>query len=274
MAAFMLHMGLYQTASGYLLEGEHLIELVCEKLGSIQALLIDQTVRVYPKKDSGNATEMKETVRFQPPDAVRSDLSGKSINQSHIAFQGERITVVNGKPASYLEGIFQRYTDVLLFRKPSMLGKKLQRLQIDIAITSLGRFENSSVYIIGSDYPDLSRNQVWFDKASFNPIRLILVQNQTGQSNDLMDIRYLNWKNYQGVLYPAKILFYQDQQLIREILVLSAQTHPRFSGDIYSVARIKHKHGIRDRNIDDLYRKKDIEEVKQIIGDFHKLYSD
>ena len=247
----LLVVGFYGVASAYVLHGKHILELMAGKIGQAKSLFISQKVFFYfiappsqivePGAEAGTATpefetsnigtdtavatpaenaltpdvvEMDESLRYLISEAFRSDIVTDDNQRIHVFANGESLTIIGGAVRATSHSRFDLYKDVLLFRTRPELVDRLSRLGVDVSISSLGRFEGRIAYVIGAQYPDESVDQLWVDHTNFRPLRWIIVNGTGGFSSNPLDVRYLDWWQLDGGFwYPARIEFYQNNQL-------------------------------------------------------------
>ncbi len=95
--------------------------------------------------------------------------------RGYVLTKLESLTAVNGKIVDEPENVFDRYKDILLYHSRETLHVKLNWLGVEVSLTSLGRFQDKIAFVIGAQYPEESRSQLWVDKETFRPIRWLLV---------------------------------------------------------------------------------------------------
>jgi len=149
------------------------------------------------------------------------------------------------------------------------LAQELARLGIDLDTVSLGRFKDKVAYVIGARYPDESVPQVWIEKESFNPIRLILGGQDGTPAKEIVysDYRALGKRGE----YPGRILFYEKGILVRMSVVESFEVNVEVDEALFDVAYLR-----------TLYEpvnppqpsepSSELDEVKKTIQDFRKTY--
>jgi hypothetical protein len=152
-----------------------------------------------------------------------------------VSVGGRNLTIVDGSIVSEPANRFDHFKDILLFRSRERLADSLLRMGVDVSISSLGRFEDRIAFVIGAYYPDESVNQLWVDKDTLLPLRLILSGLGVAQNPDKVDIRYLIWWKIGETRYPSRIEFYQDGSLVRLSQAQNFEENPTFSEELFDI---------------------------------------
>jgi len=258
------------STSAYILQGPHILQLMLEKIGKPKRLLVEQKLTIFSGSEFKNQVELNETLSFFSPGKFRSDIVSDNIHRTIIASKGQVISLVDGNFSEYFETEFDFYKDFFLYNSRKLLEARLSLLSVDINISSFGRFEGRTAYVVGAIYPDESVPQVWFDKKTFRPFRWIIIGKAVKNSGDHFEIRYHNWQKKGRIWYPMFIEFFQNEIKVREIKVINIITKPSFKKNIFEIESIVPEH------IPVLNTAKDqqngVSEVKKTIERFKKKY--
>ena len=187
------------------------------------------------KPATGEADAAAETLveKDQAPEVVEPEAIETDDNQRiHIFENGEALTIIGGAVRATPQSRFDLYKDILLLRSRPELVDRLSRLNVDVSVSSLGRFEGQIAYVIGAQYPDESVDQLWVDQATFLPLRWIIADGASGFRPSPLEIRYHDWWQFNDTFwYPMRIEFYQNNTLVRVIKVRRYEVDPSFSRD-------------------------------------------
>jgi hypothetical protein len=256
----------------YVLQGRHVLDLMTARLGVAQSLFVDEKLIYYPiaapvhsqnavtaeeAQPSANAVEgqpptvpglagdpdaseaeeieLEGTLRFVFSQAFRSDEKSANSERIYVSSGGRTLTVVDGKIAPSNGNRFDLFKDILLYRSREALAERLLQMGVDVAVSSLGRFEDKIAFVVGAEYPDDSVNQLWVDKDTLLPLRLILKGGRGVGDSDTVEIRYLVWWKIGEMQYPSRIEFYQDDQLVRERQAKNFEQNPTFSQQLFDI---------------------------------------
>lgn len=303
LAAFFL-----VNAQSYILQGPHIIQLMTEKLGQAESLFVSQRVIFYnvePQTDgrdeensgspdidttgrpSGQSDEsqdtvlapstapppmqLEESIRYLFSQAFRSDIISDTNQRIYVYNAGQTLTVIDGRIAHFTESRFDLYKDLLLYRSRETLSERLVNLGIDVTISSLGKFEDRLAVVVGAEFPDETAAQVWIDKETFQPLRMIIPaphDNPTG----LLEIRYANWQKIEKMWYPMQIEFIQDGKTVRAVEVNNYQMNPRFSEDIFDIARLMSEYRQAGPLSEGSSNNEGLSEVQKTIEQFKKIF--
>jgi hypothetical protein len=174
-------------------------------------------------------------LRFIFSRAFRSDIRSSDSERIRVAVGGRTLTVIDGRIVSDAPNRFDSFKEVLLHRTRARLGDSLLGLGVDISISSLGRFDDRVAFVLGAYYPDDDANQLWVDKDSLLPMRLILRDTGIAGSSEKAEIRYLTWWKIGETQYPSRIEFYQDDNLVRVSQAKNFEENPTFSGELFDI---------------------------------------
>jgi hypothetical protein len=300
----------YPLASAFVLQGQHILEIMAEKLGQAESLFVSQKVVFYsigppptspetaeadstatedavppdsnPGAESAPAAdsdalpltiEMEESVRYLFPEAFRSDIFTDDNQRIHVFANNQALTVIGGATRAAPQTRFDYYKDILLLRSRPQLVERLTQLNLDVSVSSLGRFEGRLAFVIGALYPDESVNQLWVDQTSFRPLRWIITDGSGGFQANTFEIRYLDWWQFDDTFwYPMRIEFYQNTVLVRVIKAQRYELNPAFSFDLFDIERIRSTYPQASPALNDSGESESISEVQRTIDEFSKMF--
>lgn len=248
--------------SAYLPSGPHVIDLVARYLGRPAALTVDQQVTIFPDPppettflDDGDAQPpaasesdpeetdptaatptppepvvVFETLHYRFPHSFRSNARTADSERIHLAVGGAVLTMVDGVIRPGKEYVSDWYKDILLYRHPEWMGSRLASIGVDIGTVSLGRVDGTTILIIGARFPDRSRPQVWVDKATYQPLRLIVPQ---ADSDSALEIRYEQWAEKDGIRYPMQVVYQQGGRILRQMRVTRLTSVATLSSGVF-----------------------------------------
>jgi hypothetical protein len=260
----------------YVLQGRHVLDLMIEKLGTAETLFVSQKLifyRIAPAADSSTAAtgaapqtpagtggtagqaalpfkinekaaeletiELEESLRFVFSDTFRSDARSQNSERIYIFSRGRTLTIIDGTIVPDAANRFDLYKDILLYRSRQALADRLMELGVDVSISSLGRFEDKIAFVLGAEYPDESVNQLWVDKETLLPLRLIIKGHAGSAAPDTVEVRYLTWWNIGETRYPSRIEFYQDDNLVRVNQARNFEENATFSKELFDIEHLK-----------------------------------
>ena len=269
LACFLLILAIsVSPAVAYVLQGRHVLDLMIEKLGPAKSLFVSEKILVYrlptafvdagdgvlpsandtldeiptfrqPQSKSEDVElegqELDGTLKFIFSRAFRSDTRSSNSERILISVGGRNLTIVDGSIMSERVNRLDHFKDILLFRSREKLAEFLLRMGVDVSISSLGRFEDRIAFVIGANYPDESGNQLWVDKDTLLPLRLILNGIGIAQNSAKVEIRYLIWWKIGEIQYPSRIEFYQDGHLVRLSQAKNLEENPTFSEELFDI---------------------------------------
>jgi len=260
----------------YVLQGRHVLDLMIEKLGTAESLLVSEKLVFYrmaaaadvqdpaaaqetlppadaagddaaagqPPQTAQEAAQMEETefagtLRYVFPRAFRSDARSPKTERIHVEVGGRGLTIVDGHIVTGAANRFDLFKDVLLYRSRESLAERLLQLGVDVSISSLGRFEDRIAFVLGANYPDDTANQLWVDKDTLLPLRLIIRGAFGAGNSDKAEMRYLTWWDIGGTQYPSRIEFYQGDTLVRVSQAQNFEENATFAGELFDIDHLE-----------------------------------
>ena len=292
----------------YVLQGPHILQLMVEKMGQAKSLFISQKVIFYnpqppresfdendspeslksaasptelqPEKPPGSENtfvppaviQLDESLRYLFSEAFRSDIVSDYNQRVFVVRDAQTLAVIDGVIAGVGETRFDLYKDLLLYRSREKLCERLTQLGIDVAISSLGKFEGHLAFVVGAEYPDETLPQVWIEMKTFQPLRILIPNSSSSGNLGFLEIRYSRWQKISKIWYPMRVEFMQDGKIVRSIEVSDYQINPHFEKDVFDIARLKMEYrqsvAIPDRPAEN----EGLSEVQKTIEEFKKIF--
>lgn len=261
-----------RSAKAFVLEGPQVLELMARQQKKLDSLRVDQTLVVHSDGPDGPNAEFVETVAYRFPDRFRSDLAGQGRQRLHVVNRDASLTVSDGVLTAETETTADHYKDLLLQRDRVGLKNQLVRLGVDLSVTSFGRLEMETAFVIGARYPDLSVPQVWVEQRSFRPLRLILPAASNSRDDPALDIRFQNWRETNTVWYPWHIMFYRGDRLERELKISRVEKDPSFPTDFFDLGRLKSRYRATTPGVPISEQPPSGGDVQKTLDDFKKIF--
>lgn len=232
--------GWISPAGAYVLEGPHVLELMVKALKGPETLHVRQQVVIEDPMVSPMPVTLAENLYYNYPDQFRSETLHNNTQRILVMAAGQVLTVVDNTIDSDHEGRFDRYKDPLLYLTRELMHKSLASQGIDVGTTSLGRWDDQLVYIIGAQYPDDSVSQVWVDKERFLPLRWINIfpGQSSSEQPERLEFIYRNWQKRGGIWYPHQIETYHNQQRVRMSTVLEVRSNVTLQAEKFNIAHL------------------------------------
>jgi outer membrane lipoprotein-sorting protein len=265
--------GLLFSGAGqaYVLPGPHLLELMTQKLGSFNTLLVQQQVTIYRDDTQQQALVLTEKLRYQAPDRYRCETISDYSQRILVSNKNQQIVIIDHEIDPDGETRFDIYRDLLFLRDRQTLEAQLARRGIDVFFTSYGRFQDRIGFVIGAQYPDESVSQVWLDNITMKPFRWIFVEAAGRIENQFFEIIYSDWRQSGRIWYPFKIEFYQEGVLVRQTNVLDVRAGVTFEPALFDISALRRQYA-RDRSDKPSQEVNTLDEITEAIDDFRKLY--
>ena len=257
------------VVEAYVLQGPHILTLMIQNLGKAKRLLVSQRVIIHDTAVGRDRPEVEETVRYAFPETFRSDIFSETTQRIYVFAKGVELTVIDERASIGGETRFDQYKDILLFHSRIMLAERLSAAGIDVSISSLGRFEGKIAFVVGGEYPDETRSQVWIEKETFRPLRWILKSGSAENPNGTLEFRYKNWQQFDTAVYPMQIEFVQDGILVRQIQVDTVTVDPVFVENLFNIDYLQSRYLPK---IPEKQEAEKLNEVQKAIEEFKKRY--
>jgi outer membrane lipoprotein-sorting protein len=205
-------------------------------LSSAQTLRVEQTVVVEEATIANQPLELIETLSYAFNDRFRSETRFKNTERIHVVSYDRTLTIIDGRRIVDATGRFDQYKDLLLYRSRPALQKALLSHGVDVGKTSLGRYEDRIVYVIGAQFPDMSVSQVWVDKDSFLPLRWLHVPIRS--PNDRLEFVYNEWQKKGDLWYPMQVETWHDKKRIRRVRVQQLRVDVTLSPELFDISQM------------------------------------
>lgn len=259
------------VADAYIFTGEHLLFLVTEAIGDGKSLTVNQALTLHSRQPDEMDTVFSEKLHYLLGQGFRSELQNETIHRIHVRTPLAAMTVIDGKTVARGKKNFDLYADMLLYRKRIPLTMRLAETGVDVDLTSLGRFEEQIVYIIGAQYPDESRPQLWVDKETFRPVRWIVGGRQVEMSAVELEFRYSLWRRFGELWYPMQIQLWQKGALVRTMAAGSVIPNTAVEAALFDIERMQMLYGLPAAEFPKPTDATGIDDVDKTIEEFTKL---
>lgn len=266
----MLSMTLSIAAHGYVLEGPHVLELMVQTLSGANTLRVEQNVVIEKRGDADQLLTFSERLTYAFPNRFRSDVSYGDTSRIFVRSAGETLTIIDNHRVKTRENRFDRYVNLLLYRSRTALHRMLLSYDVDVETTTLGRFEDRVVYVIGAQYPDESTSQVWVDKDSLLPVRWINVSGD--DTGDRFEFIYRNWQKKDNLWYPAMIEVWDQEKRIRQIIATDLQVDIELSSELFDIARLMQAFPLEEATVSPGTTESEVNEVERTIEQFQRKF--
>lgn len=255
----------------FVLEGPHILHLTAKALGRVTALQVTQNLTIYPQSPDAPSSTFDETAIYIMPQRFRSDIVSDRIQRTHVVFGNSSLTIVDGLIVIE-KSPFDLYQRLLRSRTQSQLMRTVNQLGVETAISSLGRVEETLVFVLGASYPDESVSQLAIDKATFLPLRLLLVDPKPEGCQLSVEIIFRDWRKIQKGRFPFHVVTKVDGQLAREIQITDFVVNPSIVFEHMDMEAVQAS--IYGSTIDtpEEQKREAVEAVRQGVKDFQKKF--
>jgi outer membrane lipoprotein-sorting protein len=262
------------SVEAYVLEGPHVLDLMTRKKSPPQTLLVEQQVIIEDPALSDQPVELEETLRYSFPDTFRVDTQHELTRRILVVARSQALIVVDDQVVSNQQGRFDHYKDVLLYRSRQLLHQALIAQHVDVGQTSLGRWDDHLVVVIGAQYPDESVSQLWVDKELFLPLRWIIVVADTSEDQEAsrLEFIYRDWRKINKVWYPMQIETTLNQKRIRMVRVKSVKKDVVLDAELFNISNLMTLYEPAEPEEPQPQPETELDEIERTIEDFRKKF--
>lgn len=232
------------SAEAYLLSSSQITRQMVKKLGRPVTATLQQKELFFRRAQSETPDQenlvFHEVVTLSKPDRFHSVVTAGEKRVEQYSTFDTWFRVVDGElDPKGAERAADRYRDPLQFRRDSLMAQRLTDAGVDLSVTSLNRHAGRIAWVMGAKSADTTvRPQFWVDKESFLPMRWILFDKKSAQQ---VEIWYHDWFKQGKAMYPARIEFYADGRLFREIHIEKVTAAKPLDAKLFDPARYAEK---------------------------------
>ena len=230
--------------AAYVLEGPHILDQMVKKIGNLATVTALAEVEIQNWPQEGSNTSFTQQIAISVPGMTRITVSGDTRSFVRVRSRSETLTLADDQVIPSKVSVFDVYLDLLSFRSREMLQSHLMNMGIDVSVSSLGRFGDQLVFVVGAKYPDLSVPQIWIDKETFLPARWVDVVSQVDGTYKTMDAVYGNWQKIEKTWFPMAVDFSKEDRVIRKINVTKVEINTILDPSEFDIWQIKSTHPI------------------------------
>ena len=160
--------------------------------------------------------------------------------ERHLLIVGpQTLLVVNGIRQEGPLPRYLRYHAILMTKSRPALVDYLRTVGVDVQVSSLGRLDDHYCYVVGAHFPNEDVAQLWVDKDTFLPFRLLLSSSALHPEAGPVEIRYRNWTLVDGSAYPMHVVMIQNHQVMEEVRVDRVDVNPMLGSDVFDMAALR-----------------------------------
>jgi hypothetical protein len=241
-AAFLLTLLFLAPAGGYVLQGEHVLDLMAGALGTSRSLRAGVQMRLTGADPDG-PRELRQTVSYGPAGRLHTEAWGEGYHRLHAVDGDRSLTVVNGRLQAQSRNPGDLVHEVLRHRSRGDLVRRLTVLGVDVTRSSLGRLEDRVCFVVGTAQPEDGTPQLWVDQETLRPLRLRLPPSSLAPQEGALECRYRDWQPLNGGAYPRRMEVMVGGALCQELRV------ERLEADVPMDAGLFDLEGLRARMV-------------------------
>lgn len=264
------------SSYGYVLPAPYIMEQMVASMGLPPEFQVNQTLHITGNRSgSGDDPESaeqhvyKQSMRYRIPGMFRSNISDPDIRHMYISIPGEALTVIDESIVSQSENRLYSYGILFSYVRRAELTDRLKELGIDVHVSSLGRLDKVICYVIGARYPDTDVPQLWIDRETFMPVRLVPSPAVKDDQMPAEEIRFSQWRRFNGIPYPGEIVLLEKGTAVQKITVDSIEASPVFEPGTFDVQHLRSSLENKDKEGTDKYIS---EEIQQEIEQFKRIF--
>ncbi len=213
--------------------------------------------------------EMTEKLWFSYPGKFRSESIAGSHDMICAESKGRFVKIIDEFIESKEKSLIDLYTDILLFRKPESLTKRLKASDVNINLSSLKRHDDKIYFVVGiPPMQDKPSSSLWVEKDTSLPSRYTIYKKGL-----FVDIFYQDWQKVSRTWYPMKTIIFLDGILFSEANVKSFELEADFDKNLFNIKRLMSifpESGNYENNSGS--QNNESNELEKSITEFKKLY--
>jgi len=200
----------------------------------IEESIIDEMAESKLPKEELPFIEFTEKLWFSYPGKFRSEAVTGSHDMICVESRGKYIKIIDEFIASKEKSLTDLYTDILLFRQPELLTRRLKKSGVDLSLSSFQRYDENIYFVLGTPpKEDEPSSSLWVEKDTFFPARYTICKNDL-----FVDIFYKDWQKVSRTWYPMQIKIYRDGLLFTEITSDKFELEADFEKQFFNIKRL------------------------------------
>jgi hypothetical protein len=225
---------------GYILPPQYILELMIKKRGNLKDLEIRQDLLFYDAGFPKGQAKGKEILYYRIPREFRVDGNYQSFKQVWVNQGNQYVILTDGLLTD--EGRFDQslLKDIFMAETGEELMQRIRSAGIDTSKVSLGKKDKSLYYIIGADYGDFEKPQLWINKDSFRPFNL-RIQERFDDKKVNAEVRFEDFGKNTPSWYPGLTEIYYDDVLIASLRAQKVSTRLKLPDQLFNIREIKEK---------------------------------
>ena len=224
------------VAQGYLLPADYIVRILVEKRHQLG--VHDISVHLATELDD-QPHLIDERLYLKQPERLRL-VQQNDVDHIHVQREEEvadgrendlhRVT----KPRADLFAALLMPKGRTIDERQGRLVELIKRAGIDTAVVSLGRADKDTVYIIGANPGQPDVPQIWFDKATFMPVRYVLRQPGAG-GTVRVETRLLDYGSDVAGNFPRVVENFIDHTRTRRAEVVRLQVNKNLPETLFQI---------------------------------------
>lgn len=233
------------TASAHIPPGGFIIGKMAEKRAALALNDLDVTLQSqYPALSDSELDERLYLKRGGKLRWVRQESGGEAFI---VVRDGKRTEVSATGSVNAETDSFEPLVDLLMPRAQSVEAARTefltlcQKLGVDLNVSTLGRLGTRVAYVLGAKPNETEKAQIWVDKDTFAPARVIYKDTYAGKAG-FWDIQFREFgARESGEAMPRVIERYFDGKLISHSEIEKVTNNPRLAEGLFVAPAVKTK---------------------------------
>jgi outer membrane lipoprotein-sorting protein len=225
-------------ARAYVLPADFIMRMLAERRRrmNIKDLSIQLNTEI-----SEHSVEVEEHLYLKAPERMRRVRQDEETTIVEVQREGRHargsekaLQRMKGPPSDPLAAMLMPAGEDVEQMQERLL-RTIAALGIDTKTTWLGRFEDRVCYVIGAHNWKANANQLWIDKETFLPVRLVQVSGKEGKKSR----RELRWLEYgsavTGDWFPRVLEVYVDGERIERAEVAKIELNKKVPETLFDL---------------------------------------
>ena len=207
----------------------------------VSTLKIEQDVTIFGLKSAPRGFQTTQKTWLRAPYALREET---------VLPEGKRISVFTGEKSLSIKATGERkarrsgpnfFAHLVAGGGPNDKASLAERMMrdleaygVDTQKISHGRFDGRIAFVIGAKPFETNKPQVWIDKDTYHPLRVI-VAGKVGGKELIREVRFMGWGSSEAGGWYPKIIERLDNGVLKERAVTkSAERNKTFERGLFA----------------------------------------
>lgn len=218
----------------------------------VKTLRVELETQAYEASGAPAGAPVVERVMYQSPQGMRRELELADGNRVDVRSGDKYLAKVPGQPDKASRAPVDLLHDFVTVSPPlddtqamERLLRDMKALRINPEVVSFARFDGRIAYLIGSKPWEQDKAQLWLDKETLLPLRVVMVAPGASGATSAdgkapparrTDVRYLGWGSpVGGNWFPQMIEVWDGDRLVRRSITKDVERNIAFDATLFQI---------------------------------------